>query len=91
MDLSVESYKYRLRQIDKTVKILENVAFSGSHFLKVHIYCKLETYLFMTLSLLVIVYSSLFYHFVKHRPETKILKLSLQNEIDVIAYFTLTC
>ena len=35
MDLSVESCKYRLCQIDKTVKILENVAFSESHFLKV--------------------------------------------------------
>ena len=34
MDSSVESCKYRLCQIDKTVKIFENVAFSGSHFLK---------------------------------------------------------
>ena len=34
MDLSVESCKYRLFQIDKNVKIFENVAFSGSHFLK---------------------------------------------------------
>ena len=32
MDLSVEPC--RLCQIDKTVKIFENVAFSGSHFLK---------------------------------------------------------
>ena len=32
-----------------------------------------------------------FYHFVKHRPEFKVLNLSLQNEIDVLAYFTLTC
>ena len=61
MDLSVESCKYVLCQIVKTVKIFENVAFSGSHFLKAHtcIYCKLETYLFLTLSLLVIVYASL--------------------------------
>ena len=34
MDLSVESCKYRLCQIDKTVKILENVAFSGSQYFK---------------------------------------------------------
>ena len=27
-----------------------------------------------------------FYLFVKHRPENKVLNLSLQNEIDVIAY-----
>ena len=31
MDLSVRSCKYRLCQIDKSVKIFENVAFSGSH------------------------------------------------------------
>ena len=60
MDLSLESCKYRLCQIDKTVKIFENVTFSGSHFSKVYIYCKLETYLFLTLSLLVIVYAILF-------------------------------
>ena len=47
MDLSVESCEYRLCQIDKTVKIFENVAFSESHFLKVYIYCKLETFLFL--------------------------------------------
>ena len=34
---------------------------------------------------------TVFYHFVKHRPENKVLNLSLQNEIDVLAYFTLTC
>ena len=34
MDLSLESCKYLLRQIDKTVKIFENVAFSGSQFFK---------------------------------------------------------
>ena len=34
MDLSVESCKYRLCQIDKTVKIFKNVEFSLSHFLK---------------------------------------------------------
>ena len=60
MDLFLDSCKYRLCQIDKTVKIFENVAFSGRHFLKVYIYCKLETYLFLKLSLLVIVYASLF-------------------------------
>ena len=55
MDLSLESCKYRLCQLEiKTVKIFENVAFSGSHSLKAYIYCKLETYLFLTLSLLVI-------------------------------------
>ena len=59
MDLSVESCKHRLCQIHKTVKIFENVAFLASHFFKVYIYSKLETYLFLTLSLLVIVYASL--------------------------------
>ena len=34
MDLSVESSKYRLCQIDKNVKIIENDAFSGSHYFK---------------------------------------------------------
>ena len=33
MDLSLYSCKYRLCQTDKTDKIFENVAFSGSHFL----------------------------------------------------------
>ena len=60
MDLSLESCKYRLGQIEKTVKIFEYAAFSGSHFLKVYIYCKLETYLFLALSLLVIVYAILY-------------------------------
>ena len=32
-----------------------------------------------------------FDHFVKHWPGNKLLNLSLQNEIDVLAYFTLTC
>ena len=59
MDLYVESCKYRPCQIDKIVKIFENVAFSGSHILQVYIYCKLETYLFLTLPLVVIVYASL--------------------------------
>ena len=59
MDLYVESCKYRPCQIDKTVKIFENVAFSGSHLLKVYIYCKLETYLFLTLPLVVIDYGSI--------------------------------
>ena len=70
MDLSVESCKYRLCQIDKTVKIFENVAFSGSHFLKVYIYCKFETYLFFTMSPSYSLCQS-FYHFVKHRPEDR--------------------
>ena len=60
MDSSLESCNYLLCQIGKTVKIFENVAFSGSQFLKVYIYCKLETYLFLTLSLLIINYASLF-------------------------------
>ena len=60
MDLSLESCKYRLCQIEKTVKIFKNVAISGSHFLKVYIYCKLETYIFLTLSLIVIVNAILF-------------------------------
>ena len=89
MDLYVESCKCRPCQIDKTVQIFENehIAFSGSHILKVYIYCKLETYLFLTLPLVVIVYASL----LSFRPENKVLNLSLQNEIDVLAYFTLTC
>ena len=60
MDLSLESCEYRLCQIDKTVKIFDNVAFSRGRFLKVYIYCKLETFLFWTVSLLVILYASLF-------------------------------
>ena len=60
MDLSVESFKCILCQIDKTVMIFENVAFSESHFLIVYIYCKLETYIFLTLSLPFIVNASLF-------------------------------
>ena len=34
MDLSVESCKYRLCQIEKNVKIFENVAFLESHLKK---------------------------------------------------------
>ena len=37
MDLSLKSCKYRLCQIDKTVKISDNVAFSRSHFFKKYI------------------------------------------------------
>ena len=76
MDLSLESCKYRICQIDKTVKIFDNVAFSLCHFLKVYIYiyCKLETFLFLTASLLVILYVSLFKNFVKHRAESKFTK-----------------
>ena len=32
-----------------------------------------------------------FYHFVKLRPENKVLNLTLQNEMEVLTYFTLTC
>ena len=53
MDLSLESCKYRLCQIDKTVKIFEYVAVSQS-------YCKLKTYLFLKLSLLIVVNASRF-------------------------------
>ena len=60
MDLSLESCKYRLCQIDKTIKSFDNVAFSRGHFLKVYIYCMLETFLFLTLSLLLILYASIF-------------------------------
>ena len=93
MDLSVESCKYRLCQIAKTVKIFENVTFSGSHYFK-------SIYLLQArnISILDIVSSaySLCQSFiissqVNHRPENKVLNLSLQNEIDVLAYFTLTC
>ena len=52
MNLSLESCKYRLCQIDKTDKIFDNVAFLRSHFLK--------EYFILPLSLLVIVYASLF-------------------------------
>ena len=74
----------------KLLRFLKMMYFWEVIFLKVYIYCKLETYLFLTLSLLLIV-MPVFYHFVKHRPENKVLNLSLQNEIDVLAYFTLTC
>ena len=91
MDLSVESCKYRLCQIDKTVKIFENVACSGSHFFK-RIYL-LQAGNISILDIVSTTYSLclFFYHFVKHRPENKVLNLCLQKEIDVLAYFTLTC
>ena len=31
------------------------------------------------------------YHFIKQWPENKVLNLRLQNEIDILVYFTLTC
>ena len=34
---------------------------------------------------------SFFYHFVEFRPENKVLNLTLQNEMEVLAYFRLTC
>ena len=74
MDLFLESCKYRLCQIEKkTVKIFENVAFSGSHFLKVYI----QLLQARNMSILDIVSTSYslchsFYHFVKHRPENKV-------------------
>ena len=91
MDLSVESRKYRLCQIDKTVKIFENVAFSGSHYFK-SIYL-LQARNISILDIVSTTYSFLpvFYHFVKHRPENKVLNLRLQNKINVLAYFTLNC
>ena len=91
MDLSLESCKCRLCQIDKTVMIFKNVAFSGSHFKSIYL---LQA---RNISILDIVSTSYslcqsFYHFIKHRPENKpVFNLSLQNEIDVLAYFTLTC
>ena len=69
-------------QIDKTVKIFENVAFSGEVFFK-------SIYLLQARNILDIVSASYslchsFYHFIKHRPENKVLNLSSQNEIDII-------
>ena len=32
-----------------------------------------------------------FYYFVKHHPENKVLTLTSQSEIDILAYFTQTC
>ena len=32
-----------------------------------------------------------FYHFVEFRPENKVLNLTLQNEMEILAYFRLTC
>ena len=32
-----------------------------------------------------------FYHFVEFQPENKVLNLTLQNEMEVLAYFRLTC
>ena len=91
MGLSLESCKYRLCQIDKPIKIFENVAFSGSHFLKVYIYCKLETVSILDIVSTCYSLCHSFYQFVKHRPENKELNVSLQNEIDVLEYFTLIC
>ena len=85
MDLSLESCKYRLCQIDKTVKIFENAIFSGEVIFK-SIYL-LQARNISILDIVSISYSLChsFYHFIKHRPENKVLNLSLQNEIDVLA------
>ena len=69
MDLSLESCKYRLCQIDKTIKIFENVAFLGS---LLSIYLLQARYV----SILDIVSTSnslcqSVYHFVKHHIEFK--------------------
>ena len=50
-----------LENTDKTVKIFDNAAFLRSHFSKVYIYCKLETFLLLTKSHLSIVYVSFFF------------------------------
>ena len=90
MDLSLESCKYRLYQIEKTFKIFENVAFSGSHFFKsIHL---LQA---QNISILDIVSTSYsvcysFYPCVIHRPENQVLNSSLENEIDVLEYYKLT-
>ena len=59
MDLSLESCKYQLCQIDKTVKIFEKCCIFGKSFLK-YIYLLQARNIFLTLSLLVIVYASHF-------------------------------
>ena len=87
MELSVESCKYRLCQIDKTVKIFKNVAFSGSHYFKsIYLLQARNIYILDIVSTTYSLYQSFII-----RPENKILNLSLQNKIHVLAYFTLTC
>ena len=92
MELSVESCKYRMCQIDKIVKIFENVAFSGSHYFK-------SIYLLQARNISILDIVSTTYSLCQSfiislnigQKTRYVLKLSLQNEIDVIAYFTLTC
>ena len=80
------------RQIKLLYKIFDNVAFSRSHFLKVYrdlLQCR-------SVFILDIVSTSYglcqsFYHFVELRPENKVLNLTLQNEMEILSYFRLTC
>ena len=83
MDLSVESCKYRLCQIDKNVKIIENDAFSGSHYFK-------SIYLLQARNISILDIVSTSYSLCQSFiiSLNKVLNLSLQNEIDVLAYFT---
>ena len=60
MNLSLDSCKYRLCQIDKTVKIFDDVAFSRSYFLKYISSLKIFYSLFLALSILAIDYASIF-------------------------------
>ena len=80
--------KYRLCQIDTTVRFSTMLHFRVVIFLKVYIYCKLVPILDIVSSSYSLYQS--FYYFVKHRPEKK-KNLSLPSEIDVLSYFTLTC
>ena len=74
------------------MKISDNIAFSRSQFLKVYrdlLQCRI-------VFILDIVSTSYglcqtFYHFVEFQPENKVLNLTSQNEMEVLAYFRLTC
>ena len=79
------------RQI-KLLRFSTMLIFLRSHFLKVYRDLQQCRNIFI-LDMVSTTYSlcQSFYHFVKLRPENKVLNLTLQNEMEVLAYFTLTC
>ena len=82
--LSTGFFSKSLANIYKTVKIF-NVAYSAKPLESIYSLLARNTFI-LDIVLLVTVDASLFYHFGKHRPENKVVNLSLQNEIDVPAY-----
>ena len=89
MNLSQESCKYRLCQINKSV------AFSRSHFFrgKSKIFTASSKHFIIDIVSTSYSLCQSFYYFVKLQQENKVLNLSLQNEIDVLAFlrFTVEC